>query len=103
MTKGKTITGQPNINSIEIRLHCGIFFSGNVNTVLIKQRLHRKCCNICKKYPCVYNKKNLTEYYSSQSVKIDPLFCDLEKKNKEYKDNNLVKVDLANNVTTGSK
>ncbi len=87
MVKGTTIRGYLNANSIEIKMHCGVFYSGTINALLLKQRLHRKKCVYCQKYPSDYNTKNISEYYSNQSFTKSHLYSDLDKKNREYKTN----------------
>jgi len=87
MVKGTTIRGYLNANSIEIKMHCEVFYSGTINALLLKQRLHRKKCVYCQKYPSEYNTKNISEYYSNQSFTKSHLFSDLEKKNRDYRKN----------------
>ena len=84
MTRGVTVSGYSNPNNIEIMMHCKKFFSGSISFLLLKQRLHRKRCDICKNKPVIYNKNNISEYYSSQTLDKKHFSEDLDKQTKEY-------------------
>ena len=85
MTRGVTVSGYSNPNNIEIMMHCKKFFSGSISFLLLKQRLHRKSCNICKNKPVIYNKNNISEYYSSSQLIDKKSFSeDLDRQTKDY-------------------
>jgi hypothetical protein len=85
MAKGTIVSCYSDPNKIEIVMHCGIFYSGSISFLLLKQRLHRKRCISCQKQPIIYDKKNLIEYYENQSVQRTHVFSDLDRNNLEYK------------------
>ena len=46
----KNIIGRFDSMKTHIRLTCGIDFTGRPKSVLLKQKLHRKKCDICSKF-----------------------------------------------------
>ena len=93
MTRGSKFTGNPDENSIEIKLHCGVVFKGNIKALLLKQRLHKKCCSVCMKCG-TFDKNDLSDYLGKQGSSKIPLYSNYEKINEEYYKSSLEKFGL---------
>ena len=73
MTRGVTVSGYSNPNNIEIMMHCKKFFSGSISFLLLKQRLHRKRCDICKKHFSEDLDKQTKEYFINKQKYLSEL------------------------------